>query len=416
MPRRPGRSPPRHPAPTPGQAGRRTVAPAGSSSRLRSWSSRLSSWFSMPAIEGLAAALARRSLGKAPSNSGKARSAPGLAARLRLYSPAMARRIAIVEDEPAIRANYAEALRKHGYEVAAYRRARRSARGDAHAGCPISRSSTSASATTSTAASSCAASCARCRRRCRSSSSPRATAISTSSSGLRLGADDYLTKDVSLPHLLARIAALFRRIDAAARSRRRRRTCSSAARSTLDPKRLTRHWNGSAVDLTLTEFWMVHALARFPGHVKNRDQLMRDAQHRRRRRHDHLAHQAHPQQNSSRPIRRSMRSTPSTAWAIGGRLTEAAALQPARQARAGALVLLALPWAGVLYVNEVERFLLEGQEQTLLAIGTRGGDRAARAAAAPRQRVRRATTRSTPSCSGCSAPLRASGWSIAATR
>ncbi|HZM36106.1 MAG TPA: ATP-binding protein [Burkholderiales bacterium] len=32
-----------------------------------------------------------------------------------------------------------------------------------------------------------------------------------------------------------------------------------------------------------------------------------------------------------------------------------------------ALVLLALPWAGILYVNEVERFLLEGQEQTLLA-------------------------------------------------
>jgi dedicated sortase system histidine kinase len=32
-----------------------------------------------------------------------------------------------------------------------------------------------------------------------------------------------------------------------------------------------------------------------------------------------------------------------------------------------ALVMLALPWAGALYVNEVERFLLEGQEQTLLA-------------------------------------------------
>ena len=32
----------------------------------------------------------------------------------------MPRRIAIVEDEPAIRANYAEALRKHGFEVAAY--------------------------------------------------------------------------------------------------------------------------------------------------------------------------------------------------------------------------------------------------------------------------------------------------------
>src|SRR5206468_2595313 len=37
-----------------------------------------------------------------------------------LYSPAMPRRIAIVEDDPTIRANYAEALRKHGFEVAAY--------------------------------------------------------------------------------------------------------------------------------------------------------------------------------------------------------------------------------------------------------------------------------------------------------
>src|SRR5438445_2598768 len=37
-----------------------------------------------------------------------------------LYSPAMSRRIAIVEDDPTIRANYAEALRKHGFEVAAY--------------------------------------------------------------------------------------------------------------------------------------------------------------------------------------------------------------------------------------------------------------------------------------------------------
>src|SRR5437660_642382 len=32
----------------------------------------------------------------------------------------MSRRIAIVEDEPAIRANYADALRKQGYDVVAY--------------------------------------------------------------------------------------------------------------------------------------------------------------------------------------------------------------------------------------------------------------------------------------------------------
>jgi len=37
-------------------------------------------------------------------------------------------------------------------------------------------------------------------------------------------------------------------------------------------------WNGQAIDLTLTEFWIVHSLARHPGHVKNREQLMRDAE------------------------------------------------------------------------------------------------------------------------------------------
>ena len=42
----------------------------------------------------------------------------------------------------------------------------------------------------------------------------------------------------------------------------------------LDLNRFTIAWRGAAVDLTLTEFWLVHALAKFPGHVKNRDQLM----------------------------------------------------------------------------------------------------------------------------------------------
>ena len=47
---------------------------------------------------------------------------------------------------------------------------------------------------------------------------------------------------------------------------------------TLDVKRLTAHWQGKRVDLTLTEFWMVHAMVRYPGHVKTREQLMREAQ------------------------------------------------------------------------------------------------------------------------------------------
>lgn len=37
------------------------------------------------------------------------------------------------------------------------------------------------------------------------------------------------------------------------------------------------HWNEKHVDLTVTEFWMIHALAKHAGHVKNRAQLMQDS-------------------------------------------------------------------------------------------------------------------------------------------
>jgi two-component system, OmpR family, response regulator len=95
-------------------------------------------------------------------------------------------------------------------------------------------------------------------------------------SGLRMGADDYLTKDVSLPHLLARVSALFRRADLLALPQQTEDLLERGKLS-LDKKRFTANWDGKPIDLTLTEFWMVHALAKFPGHVKNRDQLMADA-------------------------------------------------------------------------------------------------------------------------------------------
>jgi two-component system, OmpR family, response regulator len=46
----------------------------------------------------------------------------------------------------------------------------------------------------------------------------------------------------------------------------------------IDTDRMTIRWKDQPVGLTLTEFWMVHALARYPGHVKNRQQLMDAAQ------------------------------------------------------------------------------------------------------------------------------------------
>jgi len=187
----------------------------------------------------------------------------------------MSRRIAIVEDEPAIRENYADVLRRQGYEVKTHadQRTAMDAFGtrlpdlaiiDIGLGDEID------------------GGFALCRElRAMSATLPIIFLTARDSdfdviAGLRMGADDYLTKDVSLPHLLARIAALFRRTDIL-RAPPASDDVLRRGALTLDLKRMTARWNDTPVDLTLTEFWMVHALARYPGHVKDRDALMREA-------------------------------------------------------------------------------------------------------------------------------------------
>ncbi|MDC0662946.1 proteobacterial dedicated sortase system response regulator [Marinobacter sp. SS21] len=92
--------------------------------------------------------------------------------------------------------------------------------------------------------------------------------------GLRLGADDYVSKDMSLDHLLARITALLRRADAWTESLQQPDELLQRGRLVMNVDRMTAAWDGQPVELTVTEFWMLHALARHPGHVRNRDQLM----------------------------------------------------------------------------------------------------------------------------------------------
>jgi two-component system, OmpR family, response regulator len=187
----------------------------------------------------------------------------------------MSRRIAIVEDEPAIRGNYVDVLRKQGYDVAAY-----SNRADALAA--FRARLPDLAVIDIGLGDEIDGGFALCREL--RALSPMVPIIFLSArdsdfdivAGLRLGADDYLTKDVGLPHLSARIAALFRRSDLLTAPAALEDILERGA-LTLDLKRLTADWSGRRVDLTLTEFWMVHALARFPGHVKDRDSLMRDA-------------------------------------------------------------------------------------------------------------------------------------------
>jgi len=187
----------------------------------------------------------------------------------------MRRRIAIVEDDPVIRANYADVLKKHGYEVAAY-----GDRGEALAALrlrlpDLALLDIGLGDEVDGGFTLC--------RELRNLSATLPIIFLTARdgefdtvSGLRMGADDYVTKSMSLPHLLARVSALFRRADLA---REPARTENLLERGPLkvDINRFTVTWRGSDVDLTLTEFWLVHALAKFPGHVKNRDQLMAEA-------------------------------------------------------------------------------------------------------------------------------------------
>jgi two-component system, OmpR family, response regulator len=185
------------------------------------------------------------------------------------------RRIAIVEDDPALRGNYADVLRRQGYDVATYAdrpsamlvfatRLPDLAIVDIGLGDEIDGGFTL------------------CRElRALSATLPILFLTARDSefdtvAGLRLGADDYLTKDVSLPHLLARIAALFRRVDAASRAAPAEEQIERGFLR-LDLDRVTASWRGQRVELTLTEFWIVHALARRPGHVRNREQLMGEA-------------------------------------------------------------------------------------------------------------------------------------------
>ena len=187
----------------------------------------------------------------------------------------MSRRVAIVEDEPAIRANYADALRKQGYDVAAYG-------GRAEALSALRTRLPDLALIDIGLGDDIDGGFALCRElRAMSATLPIIFLSARDSdfdivAGLRLGADDYVTKDVSMPHLAARIAALFRRSDLAAAPRTADEIVERG-KLELDLKRLTAFWNGGRVDLTLTEFWMVHTLARHPGHVKDRDSLMRDA-------------------------------------------------------------------------------------------------------------------------------------------
>lgn len=187
----------------------------------------------------------------------------------------MAKTIAIVEDEAAIRANFAAALERLGYRVAGYGSREEAERAferelpdlvlidvglgeEPEGGFEL------------------------CRwLRVRSPTLPIMIVSARDSdfdvvSGLRLGADDYLSKDASLAQLAARVSSLLRRVEALRQSSREEGAIEHGLLR-LEPERMRVTWRGVEVPLTVTEFWMVHALLRDPGSVRSRERLAEEA-------------------------------------------------------------------------------------------------------------------------------------------
>ncbi|MDH3745932.1 MAG: response regulator transcription factor [Acidobacteriota bacterium] len=98
--------------------------------------------------------------------------------------------------------------------------------------------------------------------------------------GLELGADDYLCKPFSMRELAARIKVLFRRLavirEGATGGGKTTEDRISVGELELDRRRYTAVWKNQPLRLTVTEFTILEALARRPGHVKSRADLMRD--------------------------------------------------------------------------------------------------------------------------------------------
>ncbi|RMD64125.1 MAG: DNA-binding response regulator [Alphaproteobacteria bacterium] len=94
--------------------------------------------------------------------------------------------------------------------------------------------------------------------------------------GLRMGADDYITKPFSQRLLIERIRALLRRERSAKEEAAPDGGEKPVVRGDLmlDSARHLCTWKGRPVNLTVTEFLILKALAQRPGHVKSRDQLM----------------------------------------------------------------------------------------------------------------------------------------------
>lgn len=185
----------------------------------------------------------------------------------------MAKRIAIVEDDPDQRNNYVDAIIKKGYEVYAYSNREQALQGfdkelpdlaildiilgdEVDAGFEICRELLSKAPTLPVIF-----------------LTERIAEIDKIS-GLRLGAWDYLPKPISLDYLAERISSLLRINEARVQTSAGAASAKMVGELSIDQEALLVSWKNQAINLSGTEFRMLAKLVRVPGHAVSYDTLM----------------------------------------------------------------------------------------------------------------------------------------------
>ena len=188
----------------------------------------------------------------------------------------MSKKIAIVEDDEDQRENYADALKQHGYEVSTY-----SNRPTAIEG--IKNDMPDLAMLDIMLENEMDGGFDLCRDlRILAPKLPIIFLTARDSdidrvSGLRLDAWDYLTKPINMQFLTVRITSLFRIVE----SIDTERTVTIESEDVIhlghlliDPNSMIITWKDEPLSLTLTEFWLIEAMARRPNQVKSYDNMM----------------------------------------------------------------------------------------------------------------------------------------------
>ncbi len=190
----------------------------------------------------------------------------------------MVYRIALVEDDELLRANYSQALKREGYEVNSYASRPEAQKAFADRLPDLAILDVMLQDEKEGGFELC--------RELRQNSPTIPIIFLTARdsdidkvSGLRLGAWDYLTKNTTtLDFLPVRISSLFKMLEAlqqGATSHEEKVLSRGSLQLEEDRKQVS--WNDKPLNLTLTEFWLLMALVKHPGHVKSHNQLMEAA-------------------------------------------------------------------------------------------------------------------------------------------